>query len=330
MRTDAFHSIRAFIGVVTVAVAATMPAAKAAEDPANFPARPVRVLVGFAPGGAVDIAGRTMASELQKSLGQAFAVENRPGVGGLLALKEGARAEPDGYTLLVGSAGPLTVSPSLFKQQNFDPQASLEPIIWFVNTPGIIVVRKDLPAKDIKELLELSRKQGLTMASAGSGSILHLMGEHFQESLGIKWTHVPYKGSSPALVDLAGGRVDVMIDVVPTAATFVKSGQLRALAITSKDRSNELPQVPTLGELGYDFDMGSWMALLAPKGTPSVIVNKLNAVLNRSVKDPDVVKRVHGMGGELVGGTPGDLVKKLDVEIPRWRGIIERNGLHPE
>ncbi len=324
------NDIRTLLASLSVAVGLVVPFQHAAADSDTYPNRPVRVLVGFAPGGAVDIAGRTMAQQLQEALKQPFVVENKPGVGGLIALKEGARAEPDGYTLLVGSAGPLTVSPSLFKKQQFDPQASLEPIIWFVNTPGIIVVRKDLKVDSLKDLIELSKKENLTMASAGAGSILHLMGEHFQESVGIKWTHVPYKGSSPALVDLTGGRVDVMIDVVPTAAQFVKSGQLRALAVTTKNRSSTLPDVPALSEFGYDFDMGSWMSLLAPKGTPPEIVAKLNAVLHRSVKNPEVIKRVSGMGGELVGGTPDDLVRKLDVEIPRWRAIIEKNGLSPE
>jgi tripartite-type tricarboxylate transporter receptor subunit TctC len=321
------YQMRRLLASVAASVGFAMSSGSAVADASTYPSRPVRVLVGFAPGGAVDIAGRTMAQQLQKALGQPFVVENKPGVGGLIALKEGARAEPDGHTLLVGSAGPLTVSPSLFKKQQFDPQASLEPIIYFVNTPGIIVVRKDLKVDSVKELIELSKREKLTMASAGAGSILHLMGEHFQESVGIEWTHVPYKGSSPALVDLTGGRVDVMIDVVPTAAQFVKSGQLRALAVTTKNRSSRLPDVPTLGEMGYDFDMGSWMALLAPKGTSPDIVAKLNDALNRSVKDPEVIERVSAMGGELVGGTPEDLVRKLDVEIPRWRAIIEKNNL---
>ncbi|MDO9218509.1 MAG: tripartite tricarboxylate transporter substrate binding protein, partial [Lacisediminimonas sp.] len=261
-----------FFKLLRYAILGTLASAPVAQAQTDYPNRPVRVLVGFPAGGAVDGAARIMAAELQKAYGQSFVVDNRPGVGGMLAAQEAARGAPDGYTLLVGSAGPLTVSPSIFKSRGFDPRVSLDPIIWFVNTPGILVVRKDLKANNIKELVALSKTTTLNMASAGSGSVLHLMGEFFQERVGVKWTHIPYKGSPPALQDMLGGRVDVMLDVVPTTAALVKSGQLRALAITTKNRSSQLPDVPTVAEEGYDgVDMGSWMALLAPKGTPQPI-----------------------------------------------------------
>lgn len=297
----------------------------------TYPNRPVKMLVGFPAGGAVDAAGRTMAQSLQKSLNQSFIVDNRPGVGGMLAMQEVARSLPDGYTLAVGSAGPLTVSPTIFKSANFDPRQSLAPIIWFVNNPGIIVIRKDLPVNSIAELVQLSKTKQLNMASAGTGSVLHLMGEYFQDKMGIKWVHIPYKGSGPALLDMAAGRTDVSLDLIPSAAPLIKSGQIRALAVTSSKRSAALPDIPTLTELGYEgLEMGSWMGLLAPKGTSTDSINKLNNILNQATKDPELIARVNNAGGELVGGSPQDLANLMNKDLNRWAVIINRLNIQPE
>jgi tripartite-type tricarboxylate transporter receptor subunit TctC len=297
----------------------------------NYPTRPVKMIVGFTAGGAVDAAGRTMAQALQKSLDQSFIVDNRPGVGGMLAMQEVARASPDGYTLAVGSAGPLTVSPTIFKNANFDPRQTLAPVIWFVNNPGILVIRKDLPVNNIADLVALSKSKQLNMASAGTGSVLHLMGEYFQDKMGIKWTHIPYKGSGPALLDLAAGRTDVALDLITSSAPMVKSGQLRALAVTSNKRSLALPDVPTLNELGYDgLVMGSWMGLLAPKGTSSESIDKLNAILNQAIKDPELITRVSNAGGELTGGSPQDLANLMNKDLNRWAIIINRLNIQPD
>ena len=297
----------------------------------TYPNRPVKMLVGFPAGGAVDAAGRTMAQSLQKSLNQSFIVDNRPGVGGMLAMQEVARSLPDGYTLAVGSAGPLTVSPTIFKSANFDPRQSLAPIIWFVNNPGIIVIRKDLPVNSIAELVQLSKTKQLNMASAGTGSVLHLMGEYFQDKMGIKWVHIPYKGSGPALLDMAAGRTDVSLDLIPSTAPLIKSGQIRALAVTSSKRSAALPDIPTLTELGYEgLEMGSWMGLLAPKGTSTDSINKLNNILNQATKDPELIARVNNAGGELVGGSPQDLANLMNKDLNRWAVIINRLNIQPE
>ena len=297
----------------------------------TYPNRPVKMLVGFPAGGAVDAAGRTMAQSLQKSLNQSFIVDNRPGVGGMLAMQEVARSLPDGYTLAVGSAGPLTVSPTIFKSANFDPLQSLAPIIWFVNNPGIIVIRKDLPVNSIAELVQLSKTKQLNMASAGTGSVLHLMGEYFQDKMGIKWVHIPYKGSGPALLDMAAGRTDVSLDLIPSTAPLIKSGQIRALAVTSSKRSAALPDIPTLTELGYEgLEMGSWMGLLAPKGTSTDSINKLNNILNQAIKDPELIARVNNAGGELVGGSPQDLANLMNKDLNRWAVIINRLNIQPE
>jgi tripartite-type tricarboxylate transporter receptor subunit TctC len=307
-------------------------AAPAAVLAQAYPNKPVRVYVPFAAGGAVDIMGRTMAQVLTDALGQPFVVENRPGAGGLISLDLVAKAAPDGYTLGVASAGPMTVSPSLYKDRGFDPIKQLEPVILFVNTPGIILGRADLPAANVPQLIALAKsKPGMTMASAGSGSVLHLMGEHFQSREGVKWTHVPYKGSSPALLDLAAARVDLMVDVVPSAAPYVKSGKLKAFAVTTPKRSSSLPDVPTLEEQGLKgYDMGSWMGLALPKGTSAEIVMKLNTALNAALKTPEMQARIANMGGEAEGGPPSRLAQRLETELPRWAEAIRVSGAKAE
>jgi tripartite-type tricarboxylate transporter receptor subunit TctC len=271
-----------------------------------------------------------MAQTLSTSLGQAFVVENRPGAGGLIALDLLAKSAPDGYTIAVGSAGPLTVSPSIYKERLFDPLSQLEPVVLFANTPGTILVRQDLPASSVRELIALSKaSQGkLNMASAGSGSVLHLIGEYFQEANGIKWVHIPYKGSAPALVDLAAGRADVMIDSPPSAAPFVKSGKIRVLAVTAQRRSNLMPGAPTLEEQGFPgYDMGSWMGIVAPKGTPPEVVARLNAVLVKSLSSPEMLERLANIGAEPEGGSPLQFGQRIQVELRRWADLIARAGI---
>ena len=295
-----------------------------------YPAKPVKILVTFAAGGAVDLLGRAMAQALTSGLGQSFIVENRPGVGGLLALEATANAAPDGYTLVVGSGGPLTISPSLFKDRGFDPIKQLDPIIWFTNTKIVVVTKNDLPAAGPKELIALSQaKPGtLTMASAGSGSVLHLIGEYFQSNTNVKWTHVPYKGSGPAFADLVAGRVDVMFDALPTALPFIKAGQIKAIATTGKQRSGQLPTVPTLEELGFNgfADIGSWSSLMAPKGTPPEIITRLNQELNRALKTPELRARLASMEAEPEGGEATRVTQHVATELARWAKIIQSSG----
>ncbi|WP_132979095.1 tripartite tricarboxylate transporter substrate binding protein [Pigmentiphaga sp. D-2] len=296
----------------------------------TYPTKPIRLIVPFAPGGAVDIVGRLMAQSLNESLGQAVIVENRPGAGGLLAMEEVAKAAPDGYTLAVGAAGPLTVSPALFKERKFDPLERLDPVIWYASTPGILVVNPALKADNVAELIALSKSspRPLAMGSAGSGSINHLMGEYFQQVAGVSWMHVPYKGSSPALTDLVGGNVQVMMDIVPTATPLVKSGKLRALAVTTPKRSNMLPSVPTVAELGYPgFDASSWLSLNAPRGTPAAIIQKLNRALNEGLAKEEVRRRIIDIGAEPEGGTPDRVTARLKLDIPRWSKLLETAGV---
>jgi tripartite-type tricarboxylate transporter receptor subunit TctC len=291
----------------------------------SYPAKPVKLIVPFAAGGAVDILGRLMAQSLTTATGNSFIVENKPGAGGLLALNEVAKSPADGYTLAVGSPGPLTIGPNLFVDAKFEPLARLDPIIWFAGTPAVVVVRSDLKANSVPELVALSKStpSGLNMASTGTGSLAHLMAKFFESMAGVSWTHVPYKSSAPALTDMAAGRIDVMIDSMPTAAPFVKAGKLRGLAVTTSRRAIELPDLPTLQELGYkDYDVSSWYALLGPKGTPAPIVSRLNAELNKALQTADVKERILKIGAEPEGGPPERLTRQIKLELDRWGSVI--------
>ena len=302
--------------------------------PQAYPAKPVRVLVTFAAGGAVDVLGRIMAQQLTSALGQAFVVENRPGAGGLLALELAAKSAPDGYTLVVGSGGPLTISPSLFKDRGFDPLKQLDSIIFFSNTKIVMVARADLDAKTPADVVALAKASPgkLTMASAGTGSILHLVGEYFQDNTGSKLSHIPYKGSAPAAADLVAKRVDVMFDALPTVLPFIKSGQIRFLAATTKTRSLQLPDGPTFEELGFPgySDIGSWSSLMAPKGTPQEVISRLNLELNKALRNPEVLARLASMGADPEGGEPERVTQHVAAELARWSRIIDKAGVKPE
>ena len=309
------------VAAFSVLFGCVLPAAQAE----TYPSKPARLIVGFAPGGAADIAGRMMAESLTKALGQPFVVENRPGAGGLVALDLVARALPDGYTIAVGTPGPLAISPEWHKEEMaFDPQTKLDPVIKFASTPLLIMVRNDLGVDGIDALIEASKRgRPLLEASGGSGTIMHLMGEYFQTRHGIKWTHVPYKGSSPAFVDLIAGRVDVMMDLEPAAFAHIRAGRIKALAIAAPERSRRLPDVPTLDELGHSgYHIGSWWSLSVPKGTPPEVVDTLNAAINEALKTGEVIRKLADLGAVPAGGSPAVLRDQIREDSERWRKLI--------
>jgi tripartite-type tricarboxylate transporter receptor subunit TctC len=296
----------------------------------QYPSRPVTIIVPYAAGGATDIVARLAAKGLWDELGQSFAVENRGGGGGMIGMAAAASAPADGYTLLVASTGPATISPLLYPKLKYDPLVKLDPIIQIASAPGILLVRNGLPAKTIDDLIKLSKQSPgkLNMASAGNGSLQQLMGEYLQLHEGIKWTHVPFRGSAPALNELIAERVDVMVDVVPSAAPFVKSDKMRALAVMSPKRSSQLPDVPTFEELGYkEIDFSGWHALLAPKGTPKDVIDKLNAAVNKLLQKPEFQSRLDAIGAQPNGGTSEQLHKRMADEMQKWEAVIKRAGL---
>jgi len=296
----------------------------------QYPSRPVMIIVPYAAGGATDIVARLVAKGLSDEFGQSFTVENKGGGGGMIGMGAAASAPADGYTLLVASTGPATISPLLYPKLNYDPLVKLDPIIQIASSPGILLVRNGSPAKTVDDLIKLSKQAPgkLNMASAGNGSLQQLMGEYLQLHENIKWTHVPFRGSAPALNELIAERVDVMVDVVPSAAPFVKGDKMRALAVTAKKRSNQLPDVPTFEELGYKgIDFSGWHALLAPKGTPKDVIDKLNLAVNKLLKKPEFQSRLDAIGAQPDGGTSQQLHTRMAGEAEEWGAVIKRAGL---
>jgi tripartite-type tricarboxylate transporter receptor subunit TctC len=291
----------------------------------GYPAKPVTVIVPYVAGGATDIIARLTAQGLFEELGQSFIVDNRGGGGGMIGVEGAARAAPDGYTLLFSSTGPVTISPVLFKSRDFDPVGRLEPIVLVASNPAVLVVRNGLPARNVDELVALSKKSpgALNMASSGNGSIQHLIGEYFQSRTGVKWQHVPFRGSAPALAEIIAERLDVMVDVVPGVAPFVQDRKMRPLAVMVEKRAPQLPDVPTLAELGYrDFDLSGWHALFVPKGAPAEVAAKLNAAVNRLLQKPEYRAKLVAMGAVVEGGTSERLGARVREELRAWGDVI--------
>jgi tripartite-type tricarboxylate transporter receptor subunit TctC len=316
---------------ICLAVLAGAPIAPAVAE--NYPARPVTLIVPYAAGGATDVMARVTAQGLMIALGQSFIVENRGGGGGMIGVQGAARAVPDGYTLLFASTGPATISPLLFSRLAFDPLAKLDPVVQVANSPAVLLTRQTMPVTDVAGLIALSKTSpgSLNMASSGIGSLQHLIGEIFQARFNIKWTHIPFSGSAPAFSELVAGRVDVMVDVIPAAAPLVKAGQVRALAVMAPKRSNQLPDVPALAELGYrDFDFAGWHAVFAPKGTPADVVMKINAAVNAFIQRPETKAQLDRLGASADGGTPAQLGDRVSAELRRWAEVIRNVGIKPE
>lgn len=314
---------------MSAALALTLAVAASAE---TYPSRPVSMIVPYVAGGGTDTVARLTAQALWDELGQSFVVDNRGGGGGMIGVEAAARAAADGYTLLFSSTGPVAISPLLFPNRNFDSLARLEPIALIASNPLLLVVRNGLPVRDVRELVALSKARpgALNMASAGNGSIQHLAGELFQARNGIKWQHVPFRGSAPALAEIVAGRLDLMIDVVPTAAPLVRERQMRALAVLVGNRATQLPEVPTLAEAGFPgYDISGWHALFAPKGVPREVIETLNAAANRALHKPAFLATLATLGAEPEGGTAERLAARMRAELYDWGGIIRSAHVIP-
>jgi len=272
--------------------------------------------------------------EMSKQLGQGIIVENRTGAGGTIGFEAFASSPPDGYTLLGTASSLHGIAAALYtKTLNHDPNKDVEPVIIFANVSNVLVVNPSVNARSMKELIELARKEPgkLTFVSAGVGTSVHMAGELFKNMAGVQMTHVPYKSSVAALVDLMAGRVDVMFDNIPSALAHIRSGKLRALATTGAKRAAVLPELPTIAEQGLaGYEAGVWIGLLAPAGTPKAIVDKLNAEGQKAIKAPDFVKRMADLGYEVIGGTPEQMRATIDAEVKRWFPVVKASGAKPE
>ena len=302
--------------------------AQAQNEP--WPAKPIRLVVPFPPGGAVDLVGRAIGRALAEAIKTQVVIDNRPGAGAMIGTDFVARSAADGYTLLTGSMSALAVNPSLYKSSiRYDPLKDFAPVVLVAQTPGVLAVNPKVAANSVAQLVQLARaKPGMTYASSGNGNFQHLIGELFKNATGLSLVHVPYKGSAPALTDAIGGQVDMIFDVVPTAAAPIKAGQLRGLAITSAQRSEVLPDLPTMAEAGLKgFEVSSWYGIVAPAGTPPDIVGRLNVVIVRALQTADMRTQLQNVGATPIGSTPAEFAAHLRAENARWAEVIRVNQI---
>jgi tripartite-type tricarboxylate transporter receptor subunit TctC len=298
----------------------------------NYPAKPVRLVVPYSPGGPVDIVGRLTALKLTEELAQQVIVDNRVGGGGNIAVEIVARSAPDGYTLLMGSNGTNAINPSLYPNLTVDPAKDLVPIGMVASSPMILVTHPSLPANSVKELVALARaKPGtINFASAGSGSTAHLSSELFKSMTGINIVHIPYKGAGPAVTDLVGGQVQMMFTGISSTLPHVKAGRLKPLAVSSEKRVPVLPEVPTVSEEIAGYEVNTWYGVFAPLQLPKPYVAKLNQTLAKIFTTVDARQRLAALGAEPVTMSPGQFSVAVRREIAKWAKVVKESGAHPE
>lgn len=301
-----------------------------AAEPA-YPDRPVRMVVPFPPGGANDIVARQIGQRLSARWGKSVVIDNRGGAGGNIGTEIGARANPDGYTLLIGSTSTLASNMSLYEKLPFDVMRDLMPISLLVTAPNVLCVTAGLPAKTVPELIKLAKTQKLNYSSFGEGSSSHLIGEMFKRQAGIDMVHVPYKGGAQALVAVIGGEVQMTFSNLSVALPQVKSGKSRGVAVTTLKRAAALPDVPTVAESGLQgFEATAWVAIVAPRGTPGAIVQQVNANIRAELADKDLIAQFTSQGLEVAGSTPEALSQHIRAEIVRWRKVIREAGVRAQ
>jgi tripartite-type tricarboxylate transporter receptor subunit TctC len=290
-----------------------------------YPNKPVRIIVPYPPGGTADIIGRTIAEKLGVLWGQSVIVENRAGAGGTIGVDAVAKAAPDGYTMVLGVTGPLTIAPSINAQLAYDPLRDLVPITLVAAVPSLIAIHPSVPARDLKELIALAKSQPgkLTFASAGTGTSVHIAGELFKSMAGVDIIHVPYKGGAPALNDLLGGQVSMIIENMPQLLPQVRAGKIRALAVTSQQRSPTLADLPAVAEILPGYEATTWFGLLAPAKTPQEIVRKVQSDVAKIGMLPDVKERFTGLGADVIASTPEAFAKHLQSELVRFSKVIK-------
>ena len=298
-----------------------------------YPAKPVRLIVGFAAGGATDFLARIAAQQLTQQLGQPVSVDNRPGAGGAIGAELGARAAPDGYTLTAGSSGAFSITPHLVAKLAYDPVRDFAPVGMYSTFPYVVLVHPSIPARSIKELIALAKAQPgkLNFGSAGNGSGNHLAVEQFKALAGVNLLHVPFKGGAPALTALMSGEIDIAFDPMITTLQQINSGRIRPLAVSTQKRAPQLPNLPTLIEAGIKgYDATNWGGILAPAGTSRAIIERLNTALNQGLARADVRERMLSLGAEPLSGTPGELGELVKRELARTAKIIRDAGLRAE
>jgi len=298
-----------------------------------WPARPVRLIVPFPPGGSTDILGRSIAQKLQEVLAQPFVVENKGGAGGSIGATEAARAAPDGYTLLMGHIGTLAVNPSLYPDLAYDPMRSFAPVTLIARVPNVLVVNPGVPANDVRQLIALAKSKpgALRYASGGNGSAAHLAMEYFKLRTQTDIGHIPYRGTSPAVVDVIAGQVEMIMTGVPAVIEHVKAGKLRALGVSSRMPVASMPGVPTIAASGVpDFEAIQWYGIVAPTRTPPAVIALLNAEIGRALQTPALKSRLDAEGAEAAPTTPEAFGALIADEVARWKPVVEQSRMRPE
>jgi len=320
-----FTSFAARVAVAALAFTAACAAAQ------GYPAKPVRFVVPYAPGGSTDTLARTIGVKLTNLLGQQVVVDNRPGASGNIGMEIVARALPDGYTIVLGYIANLAIDPSLYAKMPYDPVRDFAPITELASSPNVLVAHPSVPVTSFRDLLVKAKQGQYNFASAGVGSVGHLTGELLNQMAGIRMVHVPYKGSGQAVTDLLGGHVQLMFSGFSSTLPHIRAGRLRALAVTGAQRSPAAPDVPTIAESGFPgFEATAWYGVLAPAKTPKPVVSRLHDDIVKVLQEPDVKNRLSGLGFEIVGSTPEQFSAYIKSEIKKWAKAVKASGAKPE
>jgi tripartite-type tricarboxylate transporter receptor subunit TctC len=319
------RAVRAFAAILAL-TGAPLALAQA------WPAKPVRMILAFPPGGPTDIVSRVLAQKLAEQLGQQVLVDNKPGAGGNIGAELAAKSPNDGHTIFYNTSA-IVINPALYGRASYDTLKDFVPVTLTAAIPMVLVVNPAVPAKTMKEFVDLvkSKPGQFNYSSSGTGTITHLASAMLSSQMGLATQHIAYKGSAPGLVDLAAGQTQFMTDTINTALPYVKDGRLRALAVTSAKRSSVLPDMPTFAESGLPgFDAAAWQGVVVPAGTPQDIVTRLNTELNKALQDPGVRARLAAQGADVLGGTPADYAAYIRAEMPRWAKAIKDSGAKAE
>jgi tripartite-type tricarboxylate transporter receptor subunit TctC len=299
----------------------------------DYPDRPIRLLVPGVAGGGMDVVARLVANTISQSLKQPVVVENKPGAAGNIAVNQLAKSPPDGYTIVLGQTSQLAINPSLYRNLPYDPIKDFVPVVLLADAPNVIVVTAKSPYQSLADIVAAAKKSpdGMDYATPGIGTVSHLTAELFALSAGIKLRHIPSRGAQSALLDVASGRIPLMLSSIPTALGLIQSGELRAIGVTAPERSPVLPNIPTVAEQGYPgFNAGTWYGLLVPAGTPADIVARLNEAGNAALKSPAIVERLQAEGGVVLGGSSAAFTDILKADNGKWSKVVKEAGLSQE
>jgi len=316
-------------GLALCTLGACFAAFAAGVSAQAYPTKPIRIVVPFPAGGTTDVLARAAAQKLAETLGQPAVVDNRPGAGGNIGAELVAKSAPDGYTLLMGTVGTHAINPGLYPKLPYDHVKDFAPVILVAGVPNVLVINPALPVNSVPELIAYAKANPgkLNFASSGNGTSIHLSAELFKTMAGVQMTHVPYKGSAPALQDLVGGQVQLMFDNLPSSLALIKGGKLKALAVTSGARAAALPDVPTLAESGLPgFEASSWFGLLAPAGTPPPVIAKLNGEIAKWLATPEAKEKLLAQGANAAGGTAEEFAQFIAAETAKWQKVVKESG----